>query len=310
MTNYEDITDQGTDGIVFNNTYTADPAHVSLEATKTLTGRDLIDGEFKFDLHKTDASYAYRTDTVVQQDVVLRLQQDGTGNVAFMPLVFDTEGTFYYAVVEDEINEKGVMMDTTVHKVEITVRDNGKGDLIATVKVNGTDIAGSTAEAIRFKNTYRALPTSIVIEGTKTLTGRDLKKDEFTFELYDKNGTKLQAAQNGEDGKITFQPISVDAAGTYVYTVTEVQGTQADIGYDKSVYTVTAMVTDHLDGTFKVEYSYSKNGAAAEKISFENLYNPKTSDNSNLWLWASLMILTSGIVGLTLYRRKKAESEN
>ncbi|MBO5248084.1 MAG: hypothetical protein J6B54_02160 [Clostridia bacterium] len=310
VTNYEDITDQGTDGIVFNNTYTADPAHVSLEATKTLTGRDLIDGEFKFDLHKTDASYAYRTDTVVQQDVVLRLQQDGTGNVAFMPLVFDTEGTFYYAVVEDEINEKGVTMDTTVHKVEITVRDNGKGDLIATVKVNGTDIAGSTAEAIRFKNTYRALPTSIVIEGTKTLTGRDLKKDEFTFELYDKNGTKLQAAQNGEDGKITFQPISVDAAGTYVYTVTEVQGTQADIGYDKSVYTVTATVTDHLDGTFKVEYSYSKNGAAAEKISFENLYNPKTSDNSNLWLWASLMILTSGIVGLTLYRRKKAESEN
>lgn len=272
ITNYTDITTDGINGIKFNNTYKADPAYVTLEATKTLTGRDLVDGEFKFDLHKTDSTYTYGNATLEQHDVVLALNPDGTGAVVFMPLMFTAEGTYHYVIVEDEVDEKGVTADKTAYKIEITVTDNHKGNLIATVKVNGNDIADSTADDIVFKNTYKAAATEIVIQGKKTLTGRTLKDKEFSFELYDKDGAKLQTVSNDADGKILFDEISVDKAGEYRYTVKEIVGNAAGVSYDKATYTVIATVTDNLDGTFKVVYAYQKDGVAKDTLSFANTY--------------------------------------
>ncbi len=334
VTIYEDITQNGT--ITFKNIYKAYPAYVALEATKILEGRDLIDGEFKFDLHKTEEDFAYDESTLVQDDVVLTLNDDGTGNVAFMPILFETEGTYYYVIVEDELDEKGIVSDKSAYKVEVTVTDNHNGDLVAAVKVNGTDISGSTVDIVRFTNTYAAAATEIVIEGTKTLEGRDLKADEFSFELYDRDGAKLETVKNAADGKFSFTAIPVEKAGKYVYTVKEMLGSEETITYDSSVYTVTATVTDNLDGTFDVQYVYAKGDKLTEGMIFVNTYtvltsdpaptpdpkptpdpdptvphSPNTGDYSNLHLWFALLFVSGGtVVTLAAYDKKRKTAEN
>lgn len=327
VVHYENITDNGE--IIFDNTYKADPAHVTFEAIKTLTGRDLKDGEFKFDLYNTDQSYEYDGKVPEQDDVVLILNDDGTGNITFMPITFENAGTFYYVVVEDELDEKGITADKTAYKIEVTVADNHNGDLIATLKVNGQEITGSTADTVKFHNTYSAAATEIVIKGNKVLTGRELKAEEFSFELYDKDNVKIEAVKNSANGGFEFTPISISEAGEYVYTVREVNGGEKEITYDNAVYTVKVDVTDNLDGTFKVKYTYSKGIEIADGIVFTNVYvapiteseptletksepditSPKTGDSRNIWLWFALMFVSgTGLFGITLYGKKKEES--
>ncbi len=330
---YAEITDGSK--ITFNNSYKADPAYVTIEATKILEGRDLIDGEFKFDLHKTDADYAYNEDTVVEDDIVLTLNTDGTGNITFMPLVFNDEGDYFYVIVEDEpANNKGVTADEKVYEVRITVTDNNKGDLVARVFVDGEEIDGDISDTIKFHNYYKAAATEIVIEGTKKLEGRDIKDGEFSFELYDSDNQKLETVKNNADGKFAFTAIPVEEAGEYIYTVRELNDSQDNITYDESVYTVTVLVTDNLDGTFKVEYAYADGGDAVKDMTFVNTYtaelpkptpepepesmpepvtkpepekkSPQTGDNSNHWLWLALLFVSgTSAFGLTLNERKR-----
>lgn len=319
--------------IEFNNAYKADPAHVTLEATKLLSGRDLIDGEFKFDLHKTDDTFTYSENTVVQDDVVLTLNTDGTGNVAFMPMVFDSEGDYYYVIVEDEpAQDKGVTADSTVYKVKITVSDNHKGDLIAEIFVNGNPLAGKLSDTVKFQNHYKAAATQIVIEGTKKLKGRDIEDGEFTFTLYDSDNQKLEEVTNDQNGKFAFTAIEVDKAGEYVYTVKEVNDGQENVTYDQSVYTVTATVTDNLDGTFKVVYTYADGEENVKGMTFVNTYNepkeepqpegddyeeddgkksPQTGDNRDTWLLYALAFVSGiGIFGAVLYLKKNKACED
>ncbi len=317
VVHYENISQNGE--IVFNNSYKADPAHVTLEATKTLTGRDLKDGEFKFDLYNTDQSYQFDGKIPAQDDVVLTLKDDGTGNITFMPITFENEGTFYYVVVEDELDENGILSDKTAYRIEVTVTDDHNGNLIATLKVNGQDVTGTTADTVKFHNTYMAAATEIVIKGNKALTGRELKAEEFSFELYDNENVKIETVKNLADGSFKFTAISISEAGEYIYTVREVNGGEKEITYDNTVYTVKVDVTDNLDGTFKVKYTYTKGTETADGVIFTNVYtaptpepnpdSPQTGDYSNPQLWVALMFVSGlGLVGTTLYSRKKKES--
>ncbi len=330
VTKFENITGGK---IQFHNLYSADPASVTLEATKTLTGRPLADGEFKFDLHATGADYAISQSTLVQNDEPLTLKPDGTGSVVFMPELFTREGVYYFVIVEDEIERNGVKPDTTEYQVEITVTDNHAGDLVATVKVGGEAVTGSTATVITFRNTYSATADEIKIAGTKTLQGRDLQEEEFSFQLFDAEGKLLQTVKNGKLGAITFAPISVNAAGTYTYTVKELVESEEGMTYDERAYTVTVTVTDNLDGTYKIEYAYAIGETAAEGIAFVNSYEapqepeepdvpdvpdvpdepeypepPKTGDESFLLLALPMMILSAtAALAVILLGKKKAQ---
>jgi len=315
VVHYEDI----TGNIVFNNSYEADPAYVTLEATKLLTGRALVDGEFKFDLHKTASDFAYNANTIVQDDIVLTLNDDGTGKITFMPMVFEEEGTYYYVILEDEINEKGVTSDDAEYKVKITVEDNHNGNLVATVTVNDKPIVGSTVETVKFHNSYTVAATEIVIKGQKTLNGRDLVEGEFSFELYDEGNTKLETVKNAADGSFTFAAIPVEKEGTYVYTVLETQGSVDGVTYDKAVYTVTVTVTDNLDGTFKVAYAYAVGADKAETMRFVNTYTPpapapeipQTGEKTALCLWFAVAFVSGGcLFGTAQLKQRKREEAN
>ena len=209
--------------------------------------------------------------------------------------------------------------------MEITVTDNHAGNLVAALKVNGQAVNGALADTVTFENVYKAAATEIVISGKKTLEGRDLAANEFSCELYDARGAKIETVKNAADGKFVFTAIPIDTAGEYVYTVCEVKGEDTTITYDETVYTVKAAVTDNLDGTFAVTYTYLKGQAAANGVTFVNVYTAppvptpeptpepeiptvQTGDGMQYGLLAALLFVSCG--GMLFGFRKKREEEN
>lgn len=321
VTKYENITATGK--IQFNNHYEADPVYVTIEATKTLTGRDLVDGEFKFDLHKTDSTYTYNESTLVQDDVVLELQDDGTGSVVFMPEMFDAVDTYYYVVLEDEVDENGVVTHKTPYKVEITVTDNHNGNLKAALKVDGQDVTGSTATVIQFRNTYNVTPGTIKLGGLKKLQGRDLKPGEFTFNLYfaKMNGAGqwekaelVEQVTNMADGTFAFEERQAELGVTYIYFITEDASDPDDtITYDKAEYMIVVTSEDNLDGTMKVIYTYTKGTQSADGVTFVNKYAappaeidpPKTGDDANLMMGFTALLASFACLAVLVISRKR-----
>lgn len=252
----------------FTNTYSVKPSDSTLTGeggftiTKTLDGRDLREGEFEFAL----ASQAEGEQTVVTA------KNDASGKVAFPAISFNAPGEYRYRLAEVDGGLGGVTYDTTVYDVTATVVDNGDGTLGVTwsVSKDGQPLEG---KEIVFANSYKAAGTSITFNAAKVLTGRDLKKGEFAFELRDANGKVLQTVKNGaptEGGcaPIAFDPITYDEPGTYDYRIVEVKGDAEGVTYDETEFTYHVVVTDDGNGQLKVEWAEGKAGAPV----FQNVY--------------------------------------
>lgn len=262
----------------FTNTYSVKPADSTLTGddgfaiTKKLDGRDLREGEFEFAL----ASQGEDEQTVVTA------KNDANGKVAFPAISFNAPGEYRYRLAEVDGGLGGVTYDTTVYDVTATVVDNGDGTLGVTWSVSKGGEALEGKEIV-FANGYKAAGTSITFNAAKVLTGRDLKKGEFAFELRDANGKVLQTVKNGaptEGGyaPIAFDPITYDEPGTHDYSIVEVKGDAEGVTYDETVFTYHVVVTDDGNGQLKVEWTEGKAGAPV----FQNVYvkpeDPKPAD--------------------------------
>lgn len=177
---------------------------------------------------------------------------------------------FTYKVTESG-SADGVTNDAQSTKmVSFEVTDNGKGNL--TVQRVGND----SAAAFTFTNTYSVQPTdsSVTDQVTvmKNLTGRDMKADEFEFQLLE--GTKVVATgTNDASGKVTLSSIPYTKPGIYNYTLCEVGGgsQKAGVQYDSSTFAVTTTVKDNGDGTLSVAHKVSND---ANAVGFTNSYAP------------------------------------
>ena len=257
---------EGDDGaaFTFTNTYNVTPTDSSVtdqvKTVKRLTGRDLAAGEFTFDLLEDGVVVASGTNDV-------------NGNVTLSPIRYEAPGTHTYTLREACPNAlglyKGVTYDGTTYTVVTTVSDNGDGTLTATHKLEGT------TESAGFTNKYHAMPTQVSIGAIKVLEGRELKKDEFSFKLV---GEGIEATvTNDADGKINFDKFEYDEPGTHVYTISEVNGDEAGMTYDKSVFTVTVNVVDDGEGNLKANAAFTKGDKSVEGIVFNNTYKkPET----------------------------------
>ncbi len=132
----------GAEEITFVNTYTYGPTDVLLSGTKTLEGKVLGEGEFRFDLNASDADWN-------QGDLIETVTNGADGRFSFTALHFDTAGTYYYLVSEQNGGETidGITYDATVYRVTVTVTDDLQGNLVAEVVIDGAD-------AITFVNEY------------------------------------------------------------------------------------------------------------------------------------------------------------
>lgn len=237
----------------FANTYKAAPVPYGVtqdvKVSKTLTGRDLRAGEFEFEL-------------VENGNVVATASNDAKGNVNFDALEYDEAGTHTYVVREAKGSLGGVTYDASEHVVTVSVTDDGSGRLSAK--------ATSADGQIVFKNAYSAAPTSITFGGTKVLTGAELAAGQFAFQLKDAQGNVVATATNAADGSLVFEPVSLDAAGEYHLTLSEVNDAQDNVTYDDHVYQLDVTVADDGEGSLYVA-SYTVDGGTDLPV-FENAY--------------------------------------
>lgn len=249
---------------VFENTYATNSVESSvtdkIEVTKTLTGRALAEGEFSFELREIKGKDSELIETV---------KNDANGNVAFSPIKYTEAGEHTYTLSEVKGNAGGVTYDKTVHTVVTTITDNGKGQLVATHKLKDAD----NGEKIEFKNAYNLTPkdSSVThkITAYKSLTGRDLKPGEFSFELVE--GDEIVATgKNSYDGMIAMSSIRYTEPGEHTYTLREVHGGTKSNGitYDGTTYTIVTTVTDNGDGTLDVHHVLKGDKPAEFKNSY------------------------------------------
>lgn len=262
----------------FTNTYSVKPFDSTptgkggFAITKTLDGRDLREGEFEFALVSQGEG----------EQTVVTAKNDANGKVVFPAISFNEPGEYRYRLAEVDGGLGGVTYDTTVYDVTATVVDNGDGTLGVTwsVSKDGQPLEG---KEIVFANSYKAAGTSITFNAAKVLTGRDLKKGEFTFELRDANGKVLQTVKNGaltEGGyaPIAFDPITYDEPGTYDYRIVEIEGNAEGITYDETVFTYYVVVTDDGNGQLQVEWTVGETGAPVFQNGFVKPEDPKPAD--------------------------------
>ena len=213
--------------MTFTNSYTAKDTSVAPEGTKVLTGRELADNEFSFIVTDKDGN------------VVSTGLSKADGTIAFTPIGFTKVGTYKYTISEVKGNLGGVTYDETTYTMTVTVTDDGHGRLVTAVTYSAP---------VAFENTYAAAPTSVDMEATKSLSGRELNEGEFEFVLTDAQGNEVKA-NNNADGSISFETIHYTEPGTYTYTLTETNNGVGGVTYDETTYTVTVKVVDNGKGS-------------------------------------------------------------
>ena len=248
----------------FKNTYSVKPVEDQITATKVLTGRDLKEGEFSFEL-------------VEGNKVVAKGTNAADGTIAMDKITYDKPGTHTYTLREKLPNEaglsNGITYDKTNYTIKTSVIDNGDGTLKVTHTLEGPETA-------RFENKYNTAPnkSSVTdqITATKTLTGRDLKEGEFSFELVEGNDVVARGT-NAADGKITMDKITYTAAGEHTYMLRETK-VDADNGitYSTAAYTIVTTVTDDGNGKLTVKHELQD----VEKAIFENAYSVTPNNSS------------------------------
>ena len=274
--------------IEFKNSYTVETKESSvtdqITATKYLTGRDLKDGEFSFEL-------------VEGNDVVATGTNDARGNITMSAIEYTAAGEHTYTLREANggTASNGISYDGKTYTIVTTITDNGDGTLSATHKLQG-------AETAEFKNSYNLTPSSSSvtdqITADKVLTGRDLKDGEFSFELVEGEGKDAKVVAKGTnaaDGKITMNPIEYTKPGKHTYTLREVKGNTGGITYNTAEYTIETTITDKGDGTLEAKHELKGD---AEKAEFTNSYKPGSKDSSVTDQITAKKVLTGRELGL------------
>lgn len=246
--------------LTFTNTYTPTATTATITGTKALTGRDLAEGEFFFDLKDADGN------------VVQTVQNGADGTFGFAPLQLDKVGTYVYTVSERAgATANGVTYDTTVFSATVTVTENAETHTLEAQVAYSK--GGKAADAVAFSNSYAPAATEVKLGASKVLSGEDLKEGQFSFQLKDADGKVLQTAKNAADGTVGFEAISYDKPGTYAYSISEVDDGQKNVTYDAAEHRVTVTVTD--DGAGHLVATVTYDGAVAPV--FKNTYTPPTT---------------------------------
>lgn len=263
-------TPEGKGAFEFTNTYGVNPTPSSvtdqIKVNKKLKGRDLAEGEFEFQLVELAADGS--------ESVAATGKNAADGTVALGPVTYTAPGTHSYELREVAGTAGGVTYDRAAYRVRTTVTDAGNGTL--TVKHELTDAEGNPTgdDSVTFTNGYKAAPVTLKLGAAKVLKGAELKAGQFSFELKGRDGKVMSTAKNAADGSVTFDALTFKQAGTYTFTVSEVDDGQAHVTYDKAVHKIVVTVSDKAaDGT--------KTGYLSAKVSYEGDANlPPVFTNS------------------------------
>lgn len=263
-------TPEGKGAFEFTNTCVVNPTPSSvtdqITVSKMLEGRDLAEGEFEFQLVEIAADGS--------ESVAATGRNAADGTVALSPVTYTAPGTHSYELREVAGTAGGVTYDKATYRVRTTVTDAKNGTLA--IKHELVDAEGNAAgdTSATFTNGYEAAPVTLKLGAAKVLKGAKLKAGQFSFELKSQDGKVMSTAKNAADGSVTFDALTFKQAGTYTFTVSEVDDGQAHVTYDKAVHKIVVTVGDEAaDGT--------KTGYLSAKVSYEGDANvPPVFTNS------------------------------
>ena len=236
----------------FTNSYSVTPTTSSvtdqIKVHKTLTGRTLDANEFTFEL-------------IEDGRVVATGTNDASGKMTLSGIEYTSPGIHNYTIREHGhgTTANGVTYSDATYRVTTTVKDNGDGTLDVTHKLVDADEA-------EFENVYTAKSTKLALTAAKVLEGADLKAGQFTFKLSG-GGVELTAT-NDANGQVTFSELSFTQAGTYTFTISEVNDGQQGVTYDETERKVTVTVEDDRLGNLIA----SVNQEELEACVFRNTY--------------------------------------
>lgn len=259
----------GDAAFTFTNTYSVTPVEKSvtdqIAATKSLTGRGLKAGEFRFELVEGEDEDA---------KVVATGTNNAEGKITMNAVKYDKPGKHTYTL--REVNggtiSKGVTYSDAKFTIETTITDNGDGMLKA------EHVLKDDVKAATFENTYSVTPLDAELDFglSKAIDGRDwTDADEFSFTITAPEGAPLPnpatvtvSNKDAKDGiaAIKFGKIHYTAAGTYKYEIRENAGSAAGMTYDAHVATAEVTVTENGDGTLTANVTKKESGR------FTNMY--------------------------------------
>lgn len=273
----------GNAAFTFTNTYSVKPVETSvtdqITATKVLTGRELKDGEFSFELVEGDKVVAKGTNTA-------------DGKITMDAVKYDKPGkhhTYTLREVNGGTTSKGITYSNVKYTIETAITDNGDGTLKAEHVLK--DAKGATSAT--FENSYSVTPADADLDFglSKAIDGREWTDgDEFSFTITAPDGAPLPnpatvtvSNHDAKDGiaAIKFGKIHYTAAGTYKYEIRENAGSTVGMTYDAHVATAEVTVTEDGDGTLTANVTKKENGR------FTNTYRTELNYTAAGGLWLS-----------------------
>lgn len=257
--------------------YDMTPAKVDTKAsfglTKVLEGREWTkEDEFEFGLTSENGAPMPKSTTAVATQ--------GNKAIDFGEITYTEPGTYVYKVSEKNAGQTidGITYSGNVAEITVTVTPNKKGELSADVQV--------TSGETEFKNIYAASPvdSSVTdeIEVVKSLTGRGLKADEFSFELREAKGEDselIETVKNDANGNVTFKAIKYTEIGQHTYTLREVKGNAGGVTYDENFYIIVTTISDNGKGQLVATHKL-KGAEDVKSIKFKNAYTANAAEAS------------------------------
>lgn len=262
--------------------YDMTPAKVDTKAgfglTKVLEGREWTkEDKFEFGLTSENGAPMPAATTAIVHKADL---DQGKAAIDFGTIEYTEPGTYVYKVSEKNAGQTidGITYSGNVAEITVTVTPNKKGELSADVQV--------TSGETEFKNIYAASPvdSSVTdeIEVVKSLTGRGLKADEFSFELREAKGEDselIETVKNDANGNVTFKAIKYTEIGQHIYTLHEVKGNAGGITYDGTTYTIVTTISDNGKGQLVATHKL-KGAEDVKSIKFKNAYTANAAEAS------------------------------
>ena len=258
----------------FDNSYKPEPAKLkddtAIRGTKVLTGRDMAEGEtFGFKLSVADKATKEAVDNgsvVIPQDAykaeVSGAKAGDETRFSFGEMTFSKPGTYSFVVQENEYCDKaldevgtatgGIVFDRHVHKVKVTVTDGHEGKLVAEVSYDNGPA--------KFENKYEQNAQFSGITVQKTLNGRDMAADEFSFSVHGVKSDTVSAedaeARLTDSDRSFTNAARADGVACDMTKMNGVAFTQADIG-KTFAYEVREVVPSEADAKPGVTYDDS-----------------------------------------------------
>lgn len=252
----------GNAAFTFTNTYNVTPVETSvtdqITATKVLTGRDMAEGEFSFELVEGEGEGK-------DAKVVATGKNAADGKITMSTIEYTKAGTHPYTLREVKGNAGGITYSDAKFTIETTITDNGDGTLKAEHVLKGTEPA-------EFKNTYNVTPLDAELDFglSKAIDGREWTEgDKFSFTITAPEGAPLPdpatvtvSKKDAKDGiaAIKFGKIHYAVAGTYKYEIRENAGSTVGMTYDAHIATAEVTVTENGDGTLTANATKKESG--------------------------------------------------